>query len=87
MLSLEMAIVLSELTKARRAEGKPRTEDFRMESSRAARSGLLALTSGFGIIGLLVLGLDAYTAQIRQPGTNQLASRLSIQHYGTNGAN
>jgi hypothetical protein len=83
MFSLEMAIVLTELTKARAVEDKPRVEDCSVESYRAARSGLLALTSGLAIIGLLVLGLDVYTARSPHPGTDQLASRLSMQTNGT----
>ena len=61
MLSLEMAIVLTELTRARRVEGEAPPEDRSMEACRSARSGLLALTAGFCIVGLFVLGLDVYT--------------------------
>jgi hypothetical protein len=80
MLSLEMAIVLTELTRARRVEGEAPPEDRSMEACRSARSGLLALTAGFCIVGLFVLGLDVYTAQSVEPGADQLASQQFTRH-------
>jgi hypothetical protein len=78
MLAFETAIAISHLARMHSVEGKPRADDFYQESRRAARSGLLALASGFGIIGLFVLALDISATRNLTPGSDQLASRHGV---------
>jgi hypothetical protein len=82
MLAFETAIAVSQLTRMRRGEGELRAEDCCACSHRAARSGLLALVSAFGVFSLFVLVLDISARQSWVPADDQQASYQSTSQYG-----